>query len=61
MTKNPTKTAPRTIREWLESIGESPESIEHDLAVCREHPESRAMLIEWARADRARKAQSQAA
>ena len=61
MPENPTKTAPGTLREWLESLGESPESIERDLAVCREHPETRAFLIELARADRSRKAQARAA
>ena len=47
-------TAPRTLREWLESLGETPEAIERDLAVCRGYPETRALLIQWAQADRAR-------
>lgn len=48
------KTAPRTLREWLKSLGETPEAIERDLAVCRKCPETRALLIQWAQADGAR-------
>ena len=43
-----------SLRRWLESLGESQESINRDIAICRQHPETRALLVKWARADRAR-------
>lgn len=43
-----------SLRAWLESLGESPESIDRDIAICRQHPETRALLVKWARADQAR-------
>jgi hypothetical protein len=42
-----------SLRRWLESLGESQESINRDIAICRQHPETRALLVKWARADRA--------
>lgn len=45
----------QSLRSWLASIGESPESIDRDIAVCKEHPETRAYLIALAKADMARK------
>lgn len=49
----------QSLRSWLASIGESPESIDRDIAVCKEHPETRAYLIALAKADMARKNKEQ--
>ena len=43
-----------SLRRWLESLGESQTSIDRDIAICRQHPETRALLVKWARADQMR-------
>ena len=40
-----------SLRAWLESIGESPEAIDQDIAICQQNPDVRAWLIAVARHD----------
>lgn len=54
MNGNHPSQAGGSLRAWLESLGESQKSIDRDIAICRQYPETRALLVKWARADQAR-------